>query len=347
MADDAYAASGVNIEAGNEVVRRIKDIVKATHSPNVLVGVGSFGALFDISDIAKSYKNPVLVQSVDGVGTKLMVAKLANNYKGVGADIVNHSANDIVCMGAKGLTFLDYVAHEKLDTEVMDEIMIGMAGACKEGGISLIGGETAEMPGVYVAGEHDIAGAITGVVEREKIITGEKISVGDAIIGLSSSGLHTNGYSLARKAFFDMGKFSVNDTPEGLDGTVGDVLLRVHLNYAPAVLRVLDAGVQVNGIAHLTGGGFTENIPRVLPKTVNAQIKKGTWPILPVFSVISKLANVAEDEQYRAFNMGIGMVLMVPQTEKARVMAGLANEKEFKVYEIGEVIPGEGKTTFL
>lgn len=347
MADDAYAKSGVNIEAGNEVVRRIKDIVKDTHSPQVLQGIGSFGALFDISDIAKNYKHPVLVQSVDGVGTKLMVAKMANDYSKVGADIVNHSANDIVCMGAKGITFLDYVAHEKLDTDIMDSIMIGMATACKEGGISLIGGETAEMPGTYLAGEHDIAGAITGVVEKEKMITGEKIAVGDAIIGLSSSGLHTNGYSLARKAFFETAKLTVNDTYEGLGETIGSALLHAHLNYAPAVLRLIDAGVAVNGVAHLTGGGFIENIPRVLPKNVNAQIKKGTWPILPIFQAIIKIADVSETDQYRSFNMGIGMVLMVPQTEKARVMEMLSHETTFKAYDIGEVVAGEGKTELI
>ncbi|MEI8130281.1 MAG: phosphoribosylformylglycinamidine cyclo-ligase [bacterium] len=347
MAEDAYSQSGVNIEAGNEVVRQIKDIVKATHTPNVLAGIGSFGALYDISDIAKSYKNPVLVQSVDGVGTKLMVAKMANDYSRVGADIVNHSANDIVCMGAKGITFLDYVAHEKLDTSIMAEIMRGMAQACLDGGISLIGGETAEMPGTYLAGEHDIAGAITGVVEKDKIITGEKVAVGDAVIGLSSSGLHTNGYSLARKAFFDTAKLTVNDTYEGLGESIGEALLKVHLNYAPAVLRVLDASVQVNAIAHLTGGGFIENIPRVIPKNVNVQIKKGTWPVLPIFQAIIKIANVPESDQYRAFNMGIGMVLIVPQTEKARAMEMLANEKEFKPYEIGEIVAGVGKTVLV
>lgn len=347
MAEDAYSQSGVNIEAGNEVVRQIKDIVKATHTPNVLAGIGSFGALFDISDIAKSYKNPVLVQSVDGVGTKLMVAKLASDYTKVGADIVNHSANDIVCMGAKGITFLDYVAHEKLDTNIMGEIMRGMAQACLDGGISLIGGETAEMPGTYLAGEHDIAGAITGVVEKEKIITGEKVSVGDVVIGLSSSGLHTNGYSLARKAFFETAKLSVNDTYEGLGETIGEALLKVHLNYAPAILKMLDAGVQMNAIAHLTGGGFIENIPRVIPKNVNVQIKKGTWPVPPVFQAIIKIANVAESDQYRAFNMGIGMVLIVPMAEKVRVMEMLASEKEFKAYEIGEIVAGEGKTILI
>jgi phosphoribosylformylglycinamidine cyclo-ligase len=346
MSEDAYAKSGVDIEAGNEVVRQIKDIVKSTHSKNVLVGIGSFGALFDISDIAKSYKSPVLVQSVDGVGTKLMVAKLANDYSKVGADIVNHSANDIVCMGAKGITFLDYVAHEKLDVNIMAEIMRGMSEACVAGGISLIGGETAEMPGTYLAGEHDIAGAITGVVEIDKIISGEKIAVGDAIIGLSSSGLHTNGYSLARKAFFETAGLTVNDTYEGLGETIGEALLHAHLNYAPAVLRLIDGGIQINGIAHLTGGGFIENIPRVLPKNVNAQIKKGTWPILPIFNAIIKIADVSETDQYRSFNMGIGMVLMVPQSEKARVMEMLSNEKLFKAYEIGEITAGEGKTTF-
>ena len=347
MANDAYAKSGVNIDAGNEVVRHIKEMVKGTHTKNVLEGIGSFGSLFDISDIAKEYKNPVLVQSVDSVGTKVSVAKLANNFKGIGADMVNHSANDIVCMGAKGLTFLDYVAHEKLEISIMDDIMMGMTEACKAGSLSLVGGETAELPGVYAKGEHDIAGAITGVVEKDKIITGENIASGDAILGLSSSGLHTNGYSLARKAFFDIAGLTVSDTYEGLGETIGEALLKVHLNYAPAVLRLLDGGVQINGIAHLTGGGFIENIPRVLPKNVNAQIKKGSWPILPVFTAICKIAEVPETDQYRSFNMGIGMVLMVPQSEKSRVMEMLNSEKEFKVYEIGEIVSGEGKTSFV
>ena len=340
---DLYKQSGVNIDAGNETVQRIKADVASTHTNAVLTGIGSFGGLYDLSEIIKNYKNPVLVQSIDGVGTKLSVARMMNKYDTVGQDIVNHCCDDLLAMGARSLTFLDYVAHDKLDPVVMASIVSGMAKACRENGVSLIGGETAEMPGVYSAGEHDIAGSITGVVEKDKIITGENIKEGDIILGLPSSGLHTNGFSLARHILFKTAEHEVHSKVEELSMTVGEALLQVHINYSNPVLKMLDSGVDVRGIAHITGGGFIENIPRVLPKTLNAEISKGSWPMLPIFPYMQKVGNVEEMEMYRVFNMGIGLMLIVPQTEKTKIENILKDFPDYKIYEIGKITKGEGK----
>ena len=340
---DLYTQAGVDIEAGNESVRRIKADVASTHTKEVLTGIGSFGGLFDLGEIFKNYKNPVLVQSIDGVGTKLSVARMMNKYDTVGEDIVNHCCDDLLAMGAKSLTFLDYVAHDKLDPNVMAAMVGGMAKACRENGVSLIGGETAEMPGVYMKGEHDIAGCVTGVVEKDKIITGEKIQEGDILIGLSSSGLHTNGYSLARKIMFEMAGHDVNTNVPELGMTVGEALLQVHINYSKSVLALLDAGADIRGIAHITGGGFLENIPRVLPKTFDAEITLGTFPVLPLFQYMQKAGNVPQEDCYRVFNMGIGLVLVVPASEKEKIMSELGKYTNYKTYEIGKIIKGEGK----
>ncbi|MEK7569692.1 MAG: phosphoribosylformylglycinamidine cyclo-ligase [Patescibacteria group bacterium] len=330
-----YAQAGVDIDKGEEVVRRIK---------KYLPDIGSFGGLFDLSGILKSYKRPFLVQSIDGVGTKLTVAKMMNKYDTVGEDIVNHSANDIVAMGARSLTFLDYVANEKLEPDVMEQIVAGMVRACKEAGIALVGGETAEMPGTYAPGEHDIAGCITGIVEKDKIITGEKIKEGDVIFGFPSSGLHTNGYSLARKLLFDVAGHDVSTQVPELGESVGEALLHVHTNYSGPVLSLLGAGVDVRGIAHITGGGFIENIPRVLPKNLDAEIRKGTWPILPIFSLLQEIGKVPDSEMYRTFNMGIGLVFVVAPADKERVEKML---KGYKIYGIGKIIRGEKRVKFI
>lgn len=340
---DLYTQAGVDIEAGNETVRRIKADVASTHTSAVLTGIGSFGGLYDLSEIIKNYKNPVLVQSIDGVGTKLSVARMMNKYDTVGEDIVNHCCDDLLAMGARSLTFLDYVAHDKLDPNVMAAMVGGMAKACRENGVSLIGGETAEMPGTYMAGEHDIAGSITGVVEKDKIITGEKIVEGDILLGLPSSGLHTNGYSLARKILFDMAGHDVNTVVDEIGESVGNALLKVHVNYSVPVLEMLDKGIDVRGIAHITGGGFLENIPRVLPANLDAQINLNSWPVLPIFSYMQKVANVPEDQMYRAFNMGIGLILIVPQTEKEKIAEILNKYPDFIMYEIGQIISGNKK----
>lgn len=344
---DLYKEAGVNIDAGNEVVRRIKKDVASTHTKAVLTGIGSFGGLYDIGEVLKGYKNPVLVQSIDGVGTKLAVARMMNKYDSVGEDIVNHCCDDLLAMGAKSLTFLDYVANEKLDPSVMESIVSGMSKACRENNIALLGGETAEMPGTYAKGEHDIAGCITGVVEKDKIITGEKIKEGDIALGFPSSGLHTNGFSLARKLFFKVKNFSVDTEINELGETVGEALLKIHINYSLPVLAMLDGGIEIHGIAHITGGGFIENIPRVLPEDLDIEIKKDTWPILPVFSYMQKIGNIEEQEMYRTFNMGIGLVLIVPKEEKEKIEKVLENHPKFKIYEIGKIISGNKKVILV
>lgn len=340
---DLYTQSGVNIDAGNEAVRLMKGDVAGTHTKAVLTGIGSFGGLYDLSEIIKNYKNPVLVQSIDGVGTKLSVARMMNKYDTVGQDIVNHCCDDLLAMGAKSLTFLDYVAHDKLDPIVMAQMVGGMAKACKENGVSLIGGETAEMPGVYMTGEHDIAGCITGVVEKDGIITGERVEEGDILLGFPSSGLHTNGFSLGRKILFDMAGHDVNTNVPELGMTVGEALLKVHVNYSVPVLDMLSKGIDIRGIAHITGGGFIENIPRVLPKDLDAEINLNTWPMLPIFPYMQKLGDVPTEQMYRVFNMGIGLILIVPQSEKEKIEIMLKNYPEFSIYEIGKIIKGDKK----
>lgn len=337
-----YAKSGVNIKKGSEAVERIKAGVKSTHSKMVLKNIGSFGGLYDLAEIIKKYKNPVLVQSIDGVGTKLSVAKMMNKYDTVGEDIVNHCCNDLLAMGARSLTFLDYVAHDKLDPKVMEEMVGGMSKACRENGVALIGGETAEMPGTYAKGEHDIAGCITGVVEKSKIITGDRIKEGDLILGFPSSGLHTNGFSLARKILFGKKTMTVNTRIEKLGETIGEALLKVHVNYTKPVFRLLDNKIDIRGIAHITGGGFIENIPRVLPKNLNAEISLGTWPMLPIFPYMEKLGKVPQNEMYTVFNMSIGLIVVVPKSHKAKIDSML---KKNEAYWIGKIIKGSGKVT--
>lgn len=335
-----YKKSGVNIDAGNEAVKRIKKDVASTHTKMVLTGIGNFGGLFDLEEVIKNYEHPVLVQSIDGVGTKLSVARMMKKYDTVGEDIVNHSCNDILAMGARPLTFLDYVAHDKLDPKVMEAMVKGMAKACKENGVALIGGETAEMPGVYAKGEHDIAGVITGVVEKNKIITGEKIRKGDIILGFPSTGLHTNGYSLARKLLFGKARHKVNTKVKTLGETVGEALMKVHANYSKPIFNLLEKDINIKGIAHITGGGFLENIPRVLPKNLNAEIQKGSWPMLPIFPYMQKIGKVSEEEMYRVFNMSIGLVIVVSPDEKKKIEEIL---EKYPVFWIGKIIKGSGK----
>lgn len=339
----AYTQAGVDIEAGDEVVRRIKDKVKETHTSAVLTGIGSFGALYSLKDIFAKYNDPVLVQSIDGVGTKLIVARMMKDYSGVGKDIVNHSCNDIVAMGAKPITFLDYVAHEKLVPDVMEQMVASMADACRENGVALIGGETAEMPGTYQPGEHDIAGCITGIVERSSIITGEAITKGDEIYGFASNGLHTNGYSLARKVLFEKAGLDVHLKLEGEDVTLGEALLKPHMNYTNPIHGMINAGLSIKGIAHITGGGF-DNINRVLPAGCDAVITKGSWPVLPIFSLIQKHGGVSDEEMHQVFNMGIGMVIIVSKDDAPKVESLITNYPGFSVHMIGRIEDGAGRT---
>ena len=333
-----YKSAGVDIDAGNEVVERIKDGVKSTFTSNVLTGIGSFGSLYDLKPIFKKYNHPVLVQSIDGVGTKTIIARKMKKFDTIGIDLLSAAANDILVMGARPLTFLDYIANDKLNPATVEEIVSGMVKACKETGVSLVGGETAEMPDTYLPGEHDLVGIITGVVEKDKIITGKNIKPGHVVLGLPSSGLHTNGYSFARKLFFEIGGYDVNDTIPELKKSVGLTLLEPHINYTNHVFSVLGKGIDVKGLAHITGGGLVENIPRILPNGCGVKLQKGSWPNLPVFDVMQSIGNVHEDEMSRAFNMGIGMVFIVGPDDINNVKNALKELTE--VYEIGAIVKG-------
>ena len=336
-----YKSAGVNIDAGNEAVNRIKDGVKSTFTSNVLTGLGSFGSLYDLKPILDNYENPVMVQSIDGVGTKTIIARKLGKFDTIGIDLLSAAANDILVMGARPLTFLDYIANDKLNPKTIEEIVSGMVKACKNTGVSLVGGETAEMPDTYLPGEHDLVGVITGVVEKEKIITGENIKPGDALLGLPSNGLHTNGYSFARKLFFEIGEYDVNDTIPELEKSIGLTLLEPHINYTNHVFATLDAGIDVKGIAHITGGGLVENIPRILPDGCGVEIQKGSWPNIPVFNVMQSIGDVDEDEMYRAFNMGIGMTFIVSTDDIGAVTDALKDLTD--VYEIGSVVNAENE----
>ena len=340
-----YKESGVDIDAGNESVRRIKGLVKQTFDKNVLTGLGTFGSLYSLQAL-KDYQDPVLVQSIDGVGTKLKVASLMHKYDTVGIDIVSHSANDILCQGAKPLTFLDYIAANKISPDQIEEILKGMVQGCLEAGMALVGGETAEMPAVYVEGEYDIAGTVTGVVERAKVITGASIKPGDKVLGLSSNGLHTNGYSLARHVLFKLKQHKVTDPVPGLKENLGEALLRPHRCYSKPVLQLLEQ-FEVKGIAHITGGGLVENPVRILPDNCVIKINKASFPVLPIFQFIQSEGNVPEDDMYRSFNMGIGLVLVVDAKQEQEIKQALEKLIDYSVYSIGEVVSGEKKVELI
>jgi phosphoribosylformylglycinamidine cyclo-ligase len=349
-----YASSGVDITAGAEAVNRIKKAVKETYSKDVLTSLGSFGSAISLKSILNEFEDPILVQSTDGVGTKLIIAKMMNNFGGVGKDVVSNNVNDMLCMGARPITFLDYIGCSKLSPEQMETIVTGMANECKEHGISLVGGEMAEMPGVYVDGEVDVVGFVTGVVERSKIITGENIKEGDLVLGLASSGLHTNGFSLARKALFDIAGLSPSDNfgevcaKHGIDAgelgdkRLGDILLESHRNYTKPILDIIKSGVQIKGLSHITGGGFIENIPRILPENLGVEIQKSNYPVLPIFNLIQKVANIEEREMYRTLNMGIGMVIIIDPRDKDLVFETLKNIADQEIYTLGVVTDFEG-----
>jgi phosphoribosylformylglycinamidine cyclo-ligase len=337
-----YADAGVDIERGNRTKKRIKYLAHKTFTRGVLSEIGGFGALFSIDK--QKYLDPVLVSSVDGVGTKLKIAFAMNVHTTVGADLVNHCVNDIAVQGATPLFFMDYLAIGKLEPEIAEQVVEGLSTACKHNGCALIGGETAEMPGFYPDGEYDLAGFIVGVVERERIITGKSVEPGDVILGLPSNGLHTNGYSLARKLLFDVGHYTADSYVNELKGKVGNELLRTHKSYWPVVKKLVAADC-VSALAHITGGGITENLPRVLPRTVAAVIETGSWPVLPIFEHLQQLGNVPQDEMFRTFNMGLGMLLVVPakKFKKAQTVLERAGEK---AYTVGRIVNGERKVMY-
>jgi phosphoribosylformylglycinamidine cyclo-ligase len=326
---DAYKEAGVDIEAGNRAVQLMGAAVRSTYGPEVLAGIGNFGGLY-AADAVKDMDAPVLVASTDGIGTKTKIAAALGRFRSLGLDIVNHCVNDILVQGARPLFFLDYVGTSKLKPEVVAEIVDGAAQACREAECALLGGETAEMPGVYGQNEWDVVGTIVGVVERARIIDGGAIAPGDELIGLPSSGLHTNGYSLARRVF-EAGGFSQRHP--SLDGTVGEELLIPHRSYLAAVERAR-AQVTVKGLAHITGGGFIDNIPRILPQGLGVRIQKGTWPIPPIFDLIQSMGAVVEDEMYHVFNMGIGMVVVIDPSCRGRILEAVGEP----AHVIGEVI---------
>ncbi len=337
LPQSAYASSGVSIDAGNRTVALMKDAVKSTYTPAVLAGIGSFGGLFDISELG-GLENPVLVASTDGVGTKVKLAAAAGRYQGIGHDIVNHCINDILVQGARPLFFLDYFATSKLTPEITAEVVAGISAACREAGIPLLGGETAEMPGVYQMGEFDLAGTIIGVVERGRILPrSSSLHAGDVLVGFGSSGPHTNGYSLIRKIFASV---SLNTVYPELGLPLAEALLAPHRSYYPLLFPHLD---KIKALAHLTGGGFIENIPRILPDNLVAKVKIGSWDVPPLFELIQKIGTISTQEMHRVFNMGIGMVAIVDRDS----VSGLQQSIPETTYIIGELAPGEKKVELV
>ncbi len=337
-----YADAGVDITRANRTKQRIKYLAHKTFTRGVLSEIGGIGGLFAVDKI--KYADPILVSSVDGVGTKLKVAFEMNLHSTVGADLVNHCVNDIAVQGAAPMFFIDYLATGTLDPAIAEKVVEGIADACKHNGCALIGGETAEMPGFYPDGEYDLAGFIVGVVDREKIITGKDVQIGDIILGLPSNGLHTNGYSLARKLLFDVAHYSAETYVNEIKNKVGNELMRTHKSYWPALRKLID-GQCVAALAHITGGGITENLPRVLPRGTAALIELGTWPVLPIFEHLQHLGSVPQDEMLRTFNMGLGMLLIVPSAKFKKAQSVLERVGE-KAYTIGRIVKGERKVTY-
>ena len=334
---DAYAAAGVDLAAGNRATQLMKTAVHSTFGPEVLSGVGSFGGLFDIS-AAKGMAQPVLVASTDGVGTKTMVAAAMNRWDTIGHDIVNHCIDDILVQGAKPLFFLDYVASSKLNPEQIAEVVGGIAAACREAGIALLGGETAEMPGVYQTGELDLVGTVVGLVDRAKIIDGTRIAAGDMILGLPSSGLHTNGFTLARNALQDLDWTAVQ--PQ-LNDTIGNTLLTPHRSYLADVQALQATEVDIRGLAHITGGGLIDNPPRIFPAGLGATIKRGSWPVPPIFDLIQQQGHISDAEMAHVFNLGLGMLVIVPQAQVELALTAVPH-----AHIIGEMVAGLEGVTF-
>lgn len=329
----SYADAGVSIDNANKAVAKIREYARSTFNERTLTEIGSFGGMF--SAAFPQMAEPILVASADGVGTKLKLAFETGIHNTLGADLVNHCVNDILVQGARPLFFLDYFATGKLEPDVTASVVEGMARACRENGCVLLGGETAEMPDFYPPGEYDLAGFIVGIVDKPKVIDGKSITPGDVVLGIPSTGLQTNGYSLARKLFFEVGGYTADSYVEELGSTVGEALLATHASFLPQIGRLLDSGV-IKGLVHITGGGFLENIPRILPEGVSVEIQRGTWPELPIFGMMQRLGNVDEIEMFRTFNMGIGMVVVCSESDKPAVTAALGT-----CYDIGRIATGD------
>ena len=345
MKQKAYARAGVDIDLGNRMKATLPQLLASTHRREVLGKVGGFGGLFALN--ARQFKQPILVSSVDGVGTKLKMAFAMDRHDTIGEDLVNHCVNDIAVLGAEPLFFLDYLGTGKLEPHVFTEIIKGFARGCAANRCALVGGETAQMPGFYQPGEYDVSGTIVGVVEKSRMLDGKAIRPGDVVIGLEASGLHTNGYSLARKIFFDQLKLKPTSRVAELGNTIGDEMLKVHVSYGMLVQSLLKkfnrAGQPrvVKGLAHITGGGFVDNIPRVLPKKCDVVIRKGSWDMLPIFKMIEAKSGVPDEELYQVFNMGIGMTIILP-ADKADAVLKFVRAQKHKAWFIGEVVKGSG-----
>jgi phosphoribosylformylglycinamidine cyclo-ligase len=333
MTHDAYRRAGVDIAAGTRATQLMKAAVRATYTPEVLSETGSFGGLYDISGL-KSLDAPVLVASTDGVGTKTMVAARMHRWDTIGQDLVNHCVNDILVQGARPLFFLDYIASAALDPQQIADVVGGCAQACKAVGAALLGGETAEMPGVYQAGELDLAGTIVGVVDRAALIDGSRLRPGDALLALPSTGLHTNGYSLARRALDGLDWHAARADLGGR--SIGDALLDVHRCYLREIEALLATGLDIRGLAHITGGGVIDNLPRIFPAGIGARIQRGTWPEPPIFALIQQAAAVSDREMFHVFNMGIGMLIALPADQRDAARAALP-----ELVQVGEIIAGD------
>ena len=333
----SYSDAGVDIDAATRATDKIKELARRTFNQRTLSEIGSFGGMFD--GAFPSLQQPVLVASADGVGTKLKIAFITEIHNTIGRDLVNHCVNDILVQGARPLFFLDYIATGKLLPEVVAGIVEGVANGCRENGCVLLGGETAEMPDFYATGEYDVAGFIVGVADRAKIIDGKRITPGDVLLALPSVGLHTNGYSLARKLFFEVAGYKADTQLDELGMTVGAALLQPHLSYLKPLEGLLDSGV-IKGLAHITGGGLTDNVPRILPEGCAVEIDKGSWPVLPIFKLMQEIGNVSEAEMYRTFNMGVGMVIVTSAQDFQKVESHL-QQQGAAVYQIGRVINGQ------
>jgi phosphoribosylformylglycinamidine cyclo-ligase len=337
----AYAQAGVNIDVKMGAVESIKQMVASTKTANALGGIGAFGGLHKIPP----GRGTILVASTDGVGTKLKVAAMMNKHDTVGQDIVNHCVNDILVQGALPLFFMDYIGASKIDPGQFRSVVSGLVKACKENHMTLLGGETAEMPGLYPAGEYDLVGTIVGYARRDRIITGKSIRAGDMIIGFPSGGLQTNGFSLARRVIFDLCQYSPQDKLPGTDQTFGEALLAVHRSFLRPVAKLLERKVRITGMAHITGGGFQDNIPRVLPKAVNAEINRASWEVPTIFRFIQNQGKVSRDEMYRVFNMGIGYVCIIPKNQMEKATNILkAQHQQYSV--IGVIRKGTGIVTY-
>jgi phosphoribosylformylglycinamidine cyclo-ligase len=339
-----YRQSGVDIDAGNETVRRIRTLARSTFTPGVLSDIGSFGGLFRLD--RERYQDPVLVSSADGVGTKLKIAFLTGRHDTIGADLVNHCVNDILVQGAEPLFFLDYLATGRLSPDVAEQIVSGVARACRENGCALIGGETAEMPGFYADGEYDIAGFIVGVVEKAKLVDGRAVVPGDVLIGMPSSGLHTNGYSLARRVLFESAAFTHDTVVPELGESVADALLAPHRSYVQEVRPLLERDL-VKGLAHITGGGITENLPRMLPEGCAAEVDRRAWTVPPLFRLLQERGDIAPSEMFRAFNMGVGLVVICGSRDAERVINLIARAGEPNAFRMGFVVAGDRSVRYV